>query len=152
MSGIRFKKAARVPDGVTAEQVLAELDAIEAQYGRKSVDDAVKAVLTEPEKYPALRAFGPPDAETAFREAIREAVTYAVRIIVHEAGPGEPETRVLHVVHDPGDGAPVWADIATIGQSEPYQRELVRGLRRDAEAFADKLRATLAELAGILGA
>jgi hypothetical protein len=150
--GARFKQAARVPPGVTPEQVLAELADIEARFGRRSVDDAVKVVLSEPDRYPALRAFGPPDAETAFLQAVRESILYAVRIIVQDADPGEPECRVLHIVHDPGDGQAVWADLSTIAQSEPYQAELVRALRRDAEAFSHKLTTTLAELAAILGA
>jgi hypothetical protein len=148
---VRFKHAARVPPGVNAGQVVAELDAIEQQFGRKSVDDTVKAVIAEPDRYPSLRAFGPPDAETAFIEAMRAGIEYAVRIVVKDSAPGEPETRLLHVVHDPADGAPVWADVPAIAQSESYQVELTRNLRRDAEAFSRKLVAVFAELESILG-
>jgi hypothetical protein len=151
MASVRFKAAARVPPGITAGQVMSELDAIEARFGRRSVDDCAKAVLAEPEQYPALRAFAPPDAETALREAVREAVLYATRIIVKDTGPGEPETRLLHVVHA-DDGAAIWADVPAIAASEPYQRELVRDLRKDAAAFARKMNDVLAELAAILGA
>jgi hypothetical protein len=150
---VKFKAAARVPPGITPDMVLADLHAVRDRYGRMAVDDAVKAVLAEPERYPALRAFGPPDAETAFRDAVREGIEYAVRVLVVVRLPDEgPETRLLHITHDPGDGAAVWADVPTIAASEPMQRELVRNLQRDARAFTRKLESTLAELAAVLGA
>jgi hypothetical protein len=149
---LAFKQAARVPDGITPEMVLAELDDIAGRVGRRSVDDAVKLVIAEPGHYPALRAFGPADAEEAFRNAIREAITYAVRVIVNVPDDyDEPETRVLHIVHDPGDGAAIWADVQTIAASTPFQVELIATLRRDADAFGRKLRDTLAEIAGLIG-
>lgn len=150
---VKFKQAAHVPPGVTPDMVLAELDDIRERFGRLAVDDAVKAVLAEPERYPALRAFGPVDAEQAYRDAIKAGVEYAVRVLVVVRTPDEgPETRLLHIAHDPGDGASVWADVPTIAASEPMQRELVTSLRRDATAFARKMESTLAELAAVLGA
>lgn len=151
MSAVRFRTAARVPHGVTAEQVVAELDDIARRFGRRSVDAAVKAVLSEPDRYPALRAFGPEDAETAFRDAIREGVEYAARVVVKvdEAEP-EREVRLLHIVHDSDEA--VWATLPEIAKSEPMQRELVRRLQRDAETFTRRMQDILAELAAIIGA
>lgn len=148
---LAFKHAAHVPHGVTPEQVLAELDDIRERYGRNGPDVAADAVLKEPDRYPALRAFCPDTPEDAFREAVRRAVTYAVRIIVEVTDADEPvEVRVLYVVTD-DEGLPDYQPLRVIASDERRKLELLDELDRDLTAQARKQRNVLAEIRRLLG-
>jgi hypothetical protein len=148
----KFKSSARVPDGVTPDGILAELDDIKERFGKATPEAATKAVLAEPERYPMLRAFGPANAEEAFERAIRDGITYAVRMIVHiEDDPTVTETRARFLVED-DQGDQVWEPMPVIVKNEKYQNQLIRELRGDASAFAQKLENVLAEIARIMGA
>jgi hypothetical protein len=146
----RFKDTARIPAGVTADQILAELDTIADRFGKKSPDIAAKAVISDPQTYPGLRAFCPATAEEAFAEAVRRGVTYAVRCIIEVAE--EDDTaggRALYLVAD-DDGERVWEPITIIVTSATKQAQLIAELRRDAEVFTRKLHNVLAEIARLV--
>lgn len=150
---IVFKRGAHVPKGVTPEQILAELDDIEDLYGTKSPAVAAEAVLKDPERFPALRSFGPADEAEAFRDAIRRAVTYAVRIIVEVSDDADvpgPEVRLLHLVADDG-GDLEWRTLRVIASDEKLRLQLIGELASDADAFAAKQRNVLEEIRRLLG-
>lgn len=151
---IAFKDAARVPKGVEPEQVMAELDEIEALYGRKSPEIAAEAVLKEPDRFPALRAFCPESPEEAFRDAIRRAMAYVGRIIVEvsdlAADKTPTEIRVLHLV-TADDGVKEWQTLQVIASDERRRLELFAELAKDADVFAVKQRNILAEIRRLLG-
>ena len=144
----KFKDTARVPKGVTASQVMNELDAIGERFGKRSPDVATDAVIKDPDRYPALRAFGPDSPEQAFRDAIRDGITYAVRQVVEDRD-GDGQTRALFLVQD-SDGDRVWEPIKIIAVTEPYQKQLIAELRRDAAAFTRKLNTVLAEIEQVI--
>ena len=144
----KFKDTARVPRGVTAAQVMNELDAIGERFGKRSPDIATDAVIKDPDRYPALRAFGPASAEQAFRDGIRDGITYAVRQVVEDRD-GDGQTRALFLVQD-SDGDRVWEPIKIIAVTEPYQKQLIAELRRDAAVFTRKLNTVLAEIEQVI--
>jgi hypothetical protein len=147
-----FKAQARVPEGVTADGVIAELWDIGERFGSRSVEAATKAVLAEPGRYPMLRAFGPANMEEAFEKCIRDGITYAVRMVVihKESGPEYVEVRPVYLVPNEA-GERVYEPIEVIAKSQPLQNYLIGELRGDAAAFARKLENTLAEIARIMG-
>jgi hypothetical protein len=144
----KFKETTRIPDGVTPDQVMAEMDAVEAEYGKKTPELAADAVIAHPEQYPALRSFGPESPDAAFRKAIRDGITYAMRciVIVEEDKPkDEPEVRALFLITDP-DGDKVYEPIENIAVNVDYRAQLIAELRQDAMIFTRKLNSTLAEI------
>jgi hypothetical protein len=152
----KFKQSTRIPDGVTPDQVMAEMDAVEAEFGKKTPELAADAVIARPEQYPALRSFGPESPDAAFRKAIRDGITYAMRciVIVEEDKPeakGEPEVRALFLVTDP-DGDRVYEPIEAVAVNVDYRAQLIAELRRDARTFAAKMDNTLAEIERLINA
>jgi hypothetical protein len=155
----KFKDAAKIPrteaipGGITPEIVLAELDDVEAACGKKTPELATDEVIAYPEKYPALRAFGPASPDAAFKEGIRRGITYAVRAIVEieEVVNGEPEEiRALFLVTD-SDGDEVYQTLEVIAREPDQAAELLQELRADARAFSRKLNSVLATIARIIG-
>lgn len=150
----KFKQAAHIPEGVTPGAVMAEMDAIEAEYGKKTPELAADAVIAHPEQYPALRAFGPESPDAAFRKAIRDGITYAMRciVLVEEDKPkDEPEVRALFLVTDP-DGDKVYEPIENIAINVDYRAQLIAELRKDAMTFTTKMNNTLAEIERLINA
>lgn len=146
----QFKTGAHIPKGVTPEGILAERDRIEHDYGSATIENSVAAVLTHPEKYPNLRAFGPADKDAAWRDGIAAGIRRAYRIVVVVRA--EPEqkvqarqVRVIHSVQD-SDGELVYKPIQAIRQSPSERKYLISQLRHDADLFADKMRDVLAEI------
>lgn len=145
-----FKKAARIPKGVTADGVMEERDRIEQEYGKATMEASTNAVLSEPERFPNLRAFGPVDPEEAFREGISRGIRHAFASIIPvrvsaDNDPKAREVRVIFPVPDE-DGDMVWQPIQVIKESEVQRKHLIGQLRRDAKLFADKMQDVLAEL------
>lgn len=146
-----FKSTARIPKGVTADGVMDERERIVAEYGKASIEASTNAVMSEPEAFPNLRAFGPVDPEEAMREGIAAGIRHAyaavipVRVETEEKGPKPREVRVLFAVHD-AEGDVVFEPINVIKESEAQRKELIGQLRRDAQAFANKMQDVLAEL------
>lgn len=145
----QFKQAARVPDGITADQVQQELDDLRAARpaGTDIIDYAVEQVLTYPDKYPSLRAFGAENAEAALRESIRNGITYAQRIIIrYREDPHAAQVRHNVIVVNP-DGDQVIEPMETVAKVVSYQQQVTAVLAKDAQSFANRLRDVLAELA-----
>lgn len=147
----QFKPGAHIPKGVTPEGVAEERDRIDHDYGGKAtIENAVDAVMAHPDKYPNLRAFGPPNAEAAMRQGIMQGIRAAFRsVVIVRLDPG-PEAapryvRVIHSVQDT-DGDLVYQPIQVIRQVPAERRFLIASLRRDAALFADKMRDVLAEI------
>lgn len=145
-----FKASARLPKGVTADGVMEERERIVNSYGKASIEASTLAVMSEPETYSNLRAFGPADPEEAFREGIANGIRYAyANIVPVRVSNGTKnqtrEVRILFPVHDE-EGDLVYEPISVIKESEVQRKELIHSLSRDAEAFAQKLRDVLAEL------
>lgn len=150
MAAYQFKSGAHIPKGVTPEGIMAERDQIERDFGKATIENAVDAVLKDPDSYPNLRAFGPEDSEEAMRRGIAEGIRRAFRVITvrreePESKPPPRQIRVLHSVQD-SDGDLVYRPIQAIRQSPDQRKYLIGQLRRDADTFADRLRDTLAEI------
>lgn len=146
----QFKVGAYIPKGVTPEGVMAERDQIERDFGKATIENAVDAVLKSPDDYPNLRAFGPEDEADAMRRSIAEGIRRAFRVItVRRDEPKEkPQLRQIRVIHSvqDKDGDTVYRPITAIRESPEERKSLIGQLRRDADAFADKMRDVLAEI------
>lgn len=151
----KFKAAARVPEGVTPGMVLAELDALQAvrPSGVGITDFAADQVITYPHKYPALRAFGPEDAEAAFRDAVRAGIAYAIRIVVEVTDDvaNSAEIRARFLVQN-ADGDSVYEPIEVIVKEADYKKQLIAELKRDHGAFSRKQFNVLAEIERLIDA
>lgn len=151
----QFKDAARVPSGVTADGVMQERDRVVQEYGKASVKLATTAVLSKPEDYPNLRAFGPRDAEQAFEQAIEHGVRYAFGNIIHvrvetDSNPDSPprQIRVLHAVPDK-EGDIVFETLQVIAKVKSQRDHLLTQLNKDVDVLAAKLKDVIAELSEI---
>lgn len=148
----QFKSATRVPAGVTADGVMAEKERIGREYGKATVRNATAAVLSAPDRYPNLRAFGPRNAEEAFEQSIAEGIQYAwrnvveVRVTVLPSGEQQRrEVRVVHQVTD-SEGDRIYAPLVTIAGNDSMRRELLASLQKDVDAFSNKLKDVIAEI------
>lgn len=145
----KFKPSARVPSGITPDQVLAEIDALQAirPQGVGITDFAADQVIAKPEKYPALRAFGPKDADEAFWEAVRAGVAYAIRMVIEVADDiaSSSEIRARFLVRN-SEGDSVYEPITVIIKEPDYKNQLLTELENDLEAFGRKQRNVLAEI------
>lgn len=146
----QFKASAHVPKGVTPEGVMEERDRIENDYGKATIENSVEAVMTDPEKYPNLRAFGPVDEAHAMRWAIAEGVRSAFQaVVIRRTEPKQKvEPRLIRVLHSVKDdeGELVYKPIQAIRQSPDQKKWLIGQLRRDARLFTEKLNDILAEI------
>lgn len=143
-----FRDAARIPPGVTAEGVIGERNAIRAKFGDDNPETMARAVIDNPETYPNLRAFGPEDEYSAFLDAIRRGITYAIRsiVVIHdEEFPAPPPVRALVLVtHD--DGKQGYESLEVVAGSAKYRNEVMNRLIRDSENYFRRHREMLQEL------
>jgi hypothetical protein len=144
----KFKDQARIPDGVTPGDVVAEMDQVRKKFGKATPANATEAVIRDPASFMALRAFGPESPDAAFRDGIHRGITYAMRalITVEEEAPSDgPEVRAYFIVED-GDGDRVYVPLKIIAENPDLRKQLWAELRRDANTFARKQRDTFDEM------
>lgn len=149
-----FKAGAHVPKGVTPEGIMEERDRIEHDYGKVTIENSVEAVLAHPEKYPNLRAFAPADETDAMRRAVAEGIRRAYRVVAvkrvdPEGVSGPRQIRVIHSIKD-RDGELSYKPLEVIRESPEDRKYLITQLQKDADAYADKMRDVLAEIAEAL--
>jgi hypothetical protein len=113
----KFKDHAHIPAEVKANDVVAEMEQVRKAFGKATPENATEAVIKDPASYWALRAFGPDNPETAFRDGIRDGVTRAMRalITVREEAPADDDRQVrAYVIVKDGDGDGVYVPIKIV--------------------------------------
>lgn len=143
-----FKDTARIPPGVTPEGILAERNAIREKFGDDNPETLTNAVVDNPETYPNFRAFGPADEITAFRNAIRDGITYAIRaiVVVHdEEFPTPRPVRALVLVTEES-GKQGYESLEVVAGSARYRNQVMARLIREAETYYNRHRDILAEI------
>jgi len=150
----QFKSGAYIPKGVTPEGIMEERDRIEHDYGKVTIENSVEAVLASPEKYPNLRAFGPADEAEAMRQGVADGIRRAYRVVVvRRVNPeGRSESRQIRVIHSirDQDDEFTYKPLEVIRESPEDRKYLILQLQKDADAYADKMRDVLAEIAETL--
>jgi hypothetical protein len=145
-----FKDSVHVPKGATPEGVMEERDRIEHDYGKATIENSVDAVVSDPDKYPNLRAFGPADEADAMHRGITEGIRRAYRAVVirRVESPEKAEVRQIRVLHNvkDDDGDLVYRSIQVIRESPGEKKWLISQLRRDANLFAARMADVLAEI------
>jgi hypothetical protein len=150
----RFRNGTRSPKGVTVQDVLDDRDRVILEHGEASVELATRAVLADPDKYPALRAFGPPDMEVAFENAIADGVRYAfgaverIRVISMPTAtqPGrEIRVRELPMVQS-ASGSLVYERFEVMAADRVKRNFYIDRCRRELKDLTDRLDEILAEI------
>jgi hypothetical protein len=145
----QFKAGAHIPKGVTPNGVAEERDRIKHDYGKATIENSVNAVMSDPDKYPNLRAFGPANEEDAMRRGIAAGIQYAYRaVVIDRPEPKQQETRQVRVFHSvpDDDGDLVYEPIQAIRESPRERKWLIGQLRRDVRLFRSKMEDVLAEI------
>lgn len=148
-----FRAGTRAPANVTAYDVMSERDRIAKEYGEASIKLATAAVMSRPEDFPALRAFGPRDMEEAFEKSTAAAIRYAfdsvhrVRVVV-EATPTSPPVRVSvrELVSVPGKNGPVYERFTVVAKNVDMRDHYLTECDRLIEQYTKKLREITTEL------
>ena len=145
-----FKPGAHIPKGVTPDGIGEERDRIKHDYGKATIENSLDAVLTHPEKYPNLRAFGPDDEEDAMKQGIARGIRRAYQsVVIKRMEPKkEAESRYVRVFHSVKDdeGDLVYEPVSVIRESPGERKYLIGQLRRDVDLFTDKMKDVLAEI------
>lgn len=152
-----FKPAARIPAGITANDVVAELDTIENTHGSRVARVAAEAVIKDPAKYPALRKFGPVDKEAAFRQAMESGIAYAIRNVVRiredeVTGESYRIREFFPIRKNPeSDTEDDYEHVDIVIKRPEWQRQAIARLRQDAKNFNQRVEEFLAEIAYLTG-
>jgi len=163
-----FSKGARVPQGVTADDVVREKEQIEQHLGRlATAEEAAAIVLREPRKYAAHRAFAPRTEREALTWAMEKGVRDAWRSIIRvdvqvtenttDTGkveviskriPGQVEIRHFHAVPPRvGDTSRVYDSLESIAADPDKEAVLSEDLATAARTLSSKVATVTAELA-----